>query len=103
MNILGINYFFHDSSACVVKGGKLVAAIEEERLTRVKHTGAFPRDAIRRCLAISGLEPGNIDAIAVSIKPSLHWRAKVGYALRHAAIVRSELLDARRSISAVAS
>ena len=53
MNILGVSCFYHDSAACVVKDGKLVAALEEERLTRQKHTDAFPIHAIRRCLEIS--------------------------------------------------
>lgn len=100
MNILGLNYYFHDSTACLVVDGKLVAAIEEERLTRVKHTGAFPRCSIKRCLKMSGLEPGDIDAVAVSIKPTLHWGAKTGYALRN--IIKSrpflqhELLTSRQ-------
>ncbi len=38
MNIIGLNYFFHDSSACLVIDGKIAVAIEEERLTREKHT-----------------------------------------------------------------
>ena len=83
MKILGLNYFYHDSTACVVVDGKLVVAIEEERLTRVKHTYAFPYHSIKRCLEIAELEPGDIDAVAVSIKPTLHWGAKTAYALRH--------------------
>jgi carbamoyltransferase len=83
MNILGLNYFFHDSTAYLVVDGKLIAAIEEERLTRIKHTGAFPRNVIARCLKMSGLEAGKIDAVAVSIKPSLHWGSKAGYALKN--------------------
>ena len=99
MNILGLNYFFHDSTACMVVDGKLVVAIEEERLTRVKHTGAFPRQAIRRCLDICGLEPGDIDAVAVSINPSMHWGAKSAYALKNITkagpFLHHELLTAR--------
>ena len=55
VNILGLNYYYHDSTACVVKDGKLVVALEEERLTRQKHTSAFPEQAIKRCLEIAGL------------------------------------------------
>ena len=55
MVILGLNYYFHDSTACIIKDGKLLAAIEEERLNRDKHTQAFPELAIKRCLDISGL------------------------------------------------
>ncbi|MEK7206834.1 MAG: carbamoyltransferase C-terminal domain-containing protein [Pseudomonadota bacterium] len=83
MNILGINYFFHDSTACLLVDGKMVAVIEEERLTRNKHTGAFPRQAIQRCLAMANLKPADIDGIAVSIKPTKDWGAKTIYGLRH--------------------
>jgi len=81
MNILGINYFYHDSTACIVADGKLVIAIEEERLTRQKHTDEFPVRAIERCLKIAGLETDDIDAIAVSIKPSMHRAKKAAYSL----------------------
>jgi carbamoyltransferase len=84
VNILGLNYYFHDSTACVVVDGKIVVAIEEERLTREKHTRAFPKKAIARCLAIAGLSTDEIDAVAVSIKPSKDWAAKVVYGVAHA-------------------
>jgi carbamoyltransferase len=80
MNILGINYFFHDSSVCILKDGELVAAIEEERLNRKKHTTEFPRLAVERCLAIAGLSPGDVDHIALSIRPLLNWDRKLKYA-----------------------
>ena len=70
MVILGLNYYFHDSTACIVVNGKLIAAIEEERLNRDKHTRAFPKLAIDRCLKIANLDYNDIDYIAVSIKPT---------------------------------
>lgn len=82
MVILGLNYYFHDSTACIVKDGKLIAAIEEERLNRDKHTQAFPQLAIERCLKIAGLTLNDIDHIAVSIKPKTHWFKKLQYILR---------------------
>jgi carbamoyltransferase len=81
MNILGINYYFHDSAACIIADGQVIVAIEEERLTRDKHTRAFPSNAISRCLEIANLAPADIDGIAVSIKPAKNWAAKVGYGL----------------------
>lgn len=75
MIILGLNYYFHDSTACIVVNGELVAAIEEERLNRDKHTTAFPFKAIDRCLKIAKLDYSDIDHIAVSIKP-LHNSAR---------------------------
>jgi carbamoyltransferase len=81
MNILGINYFYHDSTACIVQDGKLIVAIEEERLTRQKHTDEFPVSAIERCMKIAGLQDKDIDAVAVSIKPTMHWQKKAAYSL----------------------
>jgi len=84
VNILGINYYFHDSSACLVVDGKIDVAIEEERITRQKHTQAFPENAIARCLSSAGISATDVDAVAVSIKPSKDWGSKVAYGLRHA-------------------
>ncbi len=82
MIILGLNYYFHDSSACIVKDGILIAAIEEERLNRDKHTQAFPELAIKKCLDIAGLTYTDIDHVAVSIKPTTNWSNKLGFLLR---------------------
>ncbi len=81
MNILGINYFFHDSTACLLVDGSIAAVIEEERLTRNKHTGAFPKQSIQRCLDMANLKPADIDAVAVSIKPTKDWASKAAYGL----------------------
>jgi carbamoyltransferase len=82
MNVLGINYSYHDSTACVVQDGKLTIAIEEERLTRQKHTTVFPLQAINRCLEATALTPADIDHVAISIKPYLDWHKKVLYGLK---------------------
>jgi len=83
MNILGLNYFFHDSTACIIVDGVMVTAIEEERLSRNKHTNAFPKLAINRCLETSGLKIEDIDHIAVSIKASHKWLTKLIYPLKN--------------------
>ena len=75
MIILGLNYYYHDSTACIIIDGKLIVAIEEERLNRDKHTTKFPETAIDRCLKIAKLTYSNIDHVAVSIKP-LHNSSK---------------------------
>jgi carbamoyltransferase len=82
LNILGINYFYHDTSACVVKDGDLVVAVEQERFSRDKHTWQFPHTAIERALKEAGMEPGDITDVAVSIDPTKHWHRKVLYAPR---------------------
>ncbi len=58
-------------------------AIEEERLTRQKHTREFPQKAVQRCLSVAGLRPKDIDAVAVSIRPSRDWSRKVVYGMTH--------------------
>lgn len=80
MNILGINYFYHDTSACIVRDGNLVVAVEQERFSRDKHTWQFPRAAIERALEESGLSYEEISDVAVSIDPRKHWLRKVLFA-----------------------
>src|SRR5690606_478348 len=77
------NYFFHDSTACLVVDGKLVVALEEERFSRNKHTTAFPATAIRKCLEVGGLDYSDIDHVAVSIKPTKDWPKKLVYGIRN--------------------
>lgn len=98
MIILGINHFFHDSSASLVIDGKLVAMLEEERFTRRKHTDEFPVRAIEGCLQLAGITVAEVDHIAVSIKPTKDWGAKLVYGLAHLPhakpFVKHELLHA---------
>ena len=61
MWILGVSAFYHDSAACLVNNGKLVAAVQEERFTRKKHDAGFPRHAIGYCLKEAGLRLDEVD------------------------------------------
>ena len=70
MIILGINAHHADASACLVVDGKLVAALEEERIRRIKHWAGFPSAAIRYCLDEAGLDINDVDHIAVNRDPS---------------------------------
>ena len=79
---MGINYFYHDSTACIISDGKLKVAIEEERLTRRKHTKEFPVNAIAKCLEVTGLKYDDIDHVALSIDPSLDRGKKILYGLK---------------------
>ena len=69
MNILGISAFYHDSAACLLQDGRLVAAGQEERFTRRKHDASFPEHAIRSCLSQASLGVEDIDAVAFYEKP----------------------------------
>lgn len=69
--ILGISAFYHDSAAALAAGGEIIAAAQEERFTREKHTADFPANAIRYCLEEAGLEIDELDAVVFYDKPLL--------------------------------
>ena len=71
--ILGISAFYHDSAAAITIGGIVVAAAQEERFTRHKHTPDFPTNAIKYCLEFTGLEIDELDAIVFYDKPFLKF------------------------------
>lgn len=71
--ILGISAFYHDSAAAIICGGKIIAAAQEERFTRVKHTPDFPVNAIKYCLEETGLDIDELDAIVFYDKPLLKF------------------------------
>ena len=56
MKILGVSAFYHDSAACLVQDGEIIAAVQEERFTRKKHDHSFPINAIKYCLEEGGLQ-----------------------------------------------
>jgi len=72
-NILGISAFYHDSAAALTADGKIIAAAQEERFTRKKHTPDFPIHAIQYCLDETGLEINELDAIVFYDKPLLKF------------------------------
>ncbi|MCG3175928.1 MAG: nebramycin 5' synthase [Candidatus Omnitrophica bacterium] len=73
MNILGLSAFYHDSAACLVTDGRIVAAAQEERFTRKKHDEAFPARAIEYCLSSAGLKISDVDLVVFYEKPFLKF------------------------------
>jgi len=71
MNIVGISCFYHDSAACLVRDGDILAAVQEERFTRKKHDPRFPKHAIAYCLEEGGLTIGDVDYVVFYDKPFL--------------------------------
>ena len=69
MYILGISAYYHDSAACLIKDGEIVAAVQEERFTRVKHDSRFPSSAIIYCLNEAGITSKNLDYVVFYDKP----------------------------------
>ena len=73
MYILGISSFYHDSAASLIKDGKILSAVEEERFSRIKHDNKFPFKAVEFCLKDAGILITDIDYIAYYEKPLLKF------------------------------
>ena len=71
--ILGISAFYHDSAACIISDGKIVAAAQEERFTRVKHDAGYPKNAVEFVLNYANLKLSDLDHIVFFEKPFLKF------------------------------
>jgi len=71
--ILGISAFYHDSAACLVKDGKIIAAAQEERFTRKKHDDSFPTQAVTYCLNEAGITMADVTHVAFYEKPFIKF------------------------------
>ena len=71
--ILGISAFYHDSAAVLTVGDEIIAAAQEERFTREKHTADFPTEAIKHCLKEGGISINELDAVVFYDKPLLKF------------------------------
>ena len=92
MNILGISAFYHDSAACIIKDGELIAAAQEERFTRKKHDHSFPLNAIQYCLETAKINGVDLDYVAFYDKPILKFERILETYLSYAPIgIRSFL------------
>ena len=78
MYILGISAFYHDSAACLLKDGQIIAAAQEERFTRKKHDAGFPSNAIEYCLREGGVGASKIDSVVFYEKTVRKVRASIG-------------------------
>lgn len=83
MYILGVSAYHGDCSACLIKNGRVIAAVEEERFTRIKHWAGFPKQSIAFCLKQGNVSLQTVDKIAVARDPRANWRAKVKALLRY--------------------
>ena len=73
MNILGLSAFYHDSAACLVRDGEIIAAAQEERFTRKKHDASFPKHAVMYCLREGGIVVNELECVAFYEKPFLKF------------------------------
>ncbi|NLE52521.1 MAG: carbamoyltransferase, partial [Chloroflexi bacterium] len=83
MYILGINAYHGGASACLIEDGRLIAAAEEERFTRVKYWAGFPVKAIEYVLSEAGITPHDLDHIGISIDPKANLMQKALFAFRN--------------------
>ncbi|MBI3725824.1 carbamoyltransferase, partial [bacterium] len=76
-SILGLNAYHADAAAALVVDGRVVAAAEEERFNRIKHSAGFPIEAVRYCLRQGGLELRDVGSIAIASKPIEHVKEEI--------------------------
>ena len=91
MLIVGINAYHGDASAAAIVDGKLVAAAEEERFTRIKHAAGFPAEALKYVVKAAGASPREIDMLAVARDPWARIMRKAWHALKMPMLARDRL------------
>ena len=83
MIILGLNVFHADTSACLIKDGQLIAAVEEERFTRIKHFTGFPKNSIDFCLKEGSVKIEEVDHICVNYNTGYNLKEKIFFSLKN--------------------
>ena len=103
MTILGINAYHADSSAAIFVDGKLIAATEEERFTRVKHWAGFPALAIKFCLQEAGITLEQLDYIAIGRDPKAKLKNKMAFLAKNPFANAGMILDRLKNAKNVSS
>jgi carbamoyltransferase len=99
--ILGINAYHGDASAVLLKDGRIVSAVEEERFSRVKHSAGFPSLAIRHCLQRAGIEISDVAHIGISRVPSAHLINKLTFVLYNRLMFTQQGLERLRTVDKI--
>ncbi len=99
--VLGLNAYHGDVSAAIVRDGRLIAAVEEERYRRIKHYAGFPHRAIAECLRMAGAQASDVDLFAVSRDPRAHLWRKALFLLRYRPA--GTVADRARNLSKIGS
>ena len=81
MMVLGLNAYHADAAACLVRDGRVLVAIEEERQTRCKHTAGFPSHAVRACMVFAGIAADQIDVIGIAKNPAANKSTQIRRAI----------------------
>ena len=82
MIVLGINFKHADASACIIKNGDIIAAVEEERFVRKKHYNKFPFNSIKFCLESLNIKINEVDYISLNNSPNTNFFNKVIYSVK---------------------
>ena len=99
--VLGINAYHGDASAALLRNGTLVAAAEEERFNRIKHSAGFPSLAVRFCLEQAGIEISDVSHMGIASVPSAHLINKVTFVLFNRLMFTQQGLDRLRNVDKV--
>jgi carbamoyltransferase len=99
--ILGINAYHGDAAAVLLKDGKIVAAVEEERFNRIKHSAGFPALAVRHCLEQAGIRITDVAHIGISRVPNAHLINKITFVLYNRLMFTRQGLDRLRSVEKI--
>ena len=94
MNILGISAYYHDSAACLVRDGRIVAAAQEERFTRKKHDSSFPELAVKYCIGEGGIDLSQVDVVVFYDKPFIKFERLLETYLAYAPFGIKSFLEA---------
>ena len=83
MIVLGLNVFHADTAACLVIDGRIVAACEEERFTRIKHFTGFPYNSINYCLRKHNITLDQVDFITVKYNLKYNFKHRLGFLFKN--------------------
>ena len=99
MHVLGINAFHAGASACILRNGELICAVEEERFNRQKYWAGVPVESIRYCLEDAGITAAELDHVAISRDPRANILRKAAWAVRrnpHVGFLADRLINHRQ-------
>lgn len=96
MKILGINAYHGDASACIIINDKIIAAAEEERFTRIKHSAGFPINAIKFCLENARINLNDINYLTINRNPKQKFLKKLVFASKN--LLKLEFFRDRKSV-----
>ena len=81
--VLGINAWHGDSAAAIVRDGRLIAAVEEERFNRIKHWAGLPVESMKFCLREAGVKFPDLEHVAINLNPRVHNFRRLWHLLKH--------------------